>query len=106
MNELDPITLLDLAIAASLLVVNLVLSAALKLGMGRRLVVASVRMAVQLLLPGAVLDWVFRSADGLAVLGIAPFLAVSPAFSVSDVVDFAHLPVVEIAEFHSATQPG
>ena len=60
----------DLILAAALLVVNLTLSWVLRLGMGRRLLVASVRMVVQLTLLGLVLEWVFESANGVVVLGM------------------------------------
>jgi len=60
----------DLLLAAALLLTNLVLSAVLRLGMGRRLLVASTRMVVQLLLLGLILEWVFESANGPAVLGM------------------------------------
>jgi putative ABC transport system permease protein len=60
----------DLILAAALLVVNLALSWVLRLGMGRRLLVAGVRMVVQLALLGLVLEWVFESANGAVVLGM------------------------------------
>lgn len=58
----------DLAIAASLILVNGALSLALKLGMGRQLIWASVRTVVQLLAVGYLLGWVFEFAYWYVVL--------------------------------------
>ncbi len=49
-----------LALSALLILVNVGLSAALRLGLTRSLLVASLRMVVQLLLVGFVLEWLFR----------------------------------------------
>lgn len=76
MSSYIQISWVDLLLAASLLIVNLVLSSALRLGMGRRLLVASARMAIQLSLLGLVLEWVFDSANGPAVLGMGLFMGV------------------------------
>lgn len=65
----------QLALAALLLVVNLGLDVALRLGMTRDLVVATVRMTVQLLLVGLVLDWVFAVANPWIILGMAVLMA-------------------------------
>ncbi|MEE2899818.1 MAG: ABC transporter permease, partial [Gemmatimonadota bacterium] len=70
MNAYIDVTWPSLLIAASLLIANLVLSAVLRLGMGRRLLVAGARMVVQLFLLGLVLEWVFESANGPAVLAL------------------------------------
>ena len=70
------VTWTSLLLAASLLIVNLGLSALLRLGMGRRLVLAATRMVVQLFLLGLVLEWVFDSANGPAVLAISLVMAV------------------------------
>jgi putative ABC transport system permease protein len=66
----------SLLLAGSLLVVNLGLSAMLRLGMGRRLLLAAARMVVQLFLVGLVLEWVFESANGPAVLAISLVMGV------------------------------
>lgn len=60
----------QLAFAALLIVVNLALSAWLRLGLTRSLLVASVRMTVQLLLVGLVLGYIFALNRPLPVLGI------------------------------------
>ena len=69
--------LLDLGIAALLVVVNGGLSLALGLGIERRLVVASVRMVVQLLLVGLVLEALFSVVSpwltGAAALSMVLF---------------------------------
>jgi len=60
----------ELALAAALIGINLLLSVALRLGMGRRLLVASARMTAQLLLIGLVLEWVFALREPLSVLAL------------------------------------
>jgi putative ABC transport system permease protein len=66
-----PISLWQLALAAALIVVNIALSVALRLGLARSLLVASARMTVQLLLIGLVLEWVFALDQPLPILAIA-----------------------------------
>jgi putative ABC transport system permease protein len=61
----------QVALAAALIVVNGALSLLLQLGLGRRLLVASGRMTVQLLLVGLVLKWIFQLSRWEAVLGFA-----------------------------------
>jgi len=75
------IDLVQLALAGSLVLVNVGLSWALRLGLGRSLVVASLRMSAQLLLVGLVLDWVFALNDPLPVLGVAMVMATLAAVS-------------------------
>ncbi len=65
----------QLFLAALLIAVNLGISAWLRLGLGRNLLVASVRMSVQLLLVGLVLQYVFALAHPLPVLAIAALMA-------------------------------
>jgi putative ABC transport system permease protein len=60
-----------LALSALLVVLVIGLSLALRLGLGRRLVVASLRMCIQLLLIGLVLEWVFSRRDARLVLAMA-----------------------------------
>ena len=73
MNELAylPIGPWQLGLAALLIVVNMALSLGLRLGLARSLLVASVRMTVQLLLIGLVLGWVFALEEPLPILAIA-----------------------------------
>ena len=72
-----PIAAGDLAIAASLLLIHGALSVALGLGVGRALLVAALRMVVQLLLVGLVLAALFEQVSpwltGLAALVMVLF---------------------------------
>jgi putative ABC transport system permease protein len=60
----------DLALAASLLVINGAISLWLRLGLERRLLIAAVRMTVQLLLVGLVLKALFATTSLWLTLGI------------------------------------
>jgi putative ABC transport system permease protein len=60
----------DLALAAALVLVNGMLSFALRLGLERRLFWAALRMTVQLLLVGFVLKWVFANGRLYVVIGV------------------------------------
>jgi putative ABC transport system permease protein len=60
----------QVALAAALILVNVAISATLRLGLGRSLLVASVRTVVQLLLIGLVLQWVFHVERWYVVLGL------------------------------------
>jgi len=60
----------DLALAAALILVNAAASLALRLGLERRLLVASLRTVVQLSLLGLVLQWVFKQPGPWAVIGM------------------------------------
>jgi putative ABC transport system permease protein len=62
------LTALDLAIAASLILINGALSLMLRLGLERQLIWASIRTVVQLLAIGYVLGWVFEFAYWYVVL--------------------------------------
>jgi putative ABC transport system permease protein len=64
------LTALDLAIAASLILINGALSLMLRLGLERQLMWAAVRSVVQLLAIGYVLGWVFEFAYWYVVLPI------------------------------------
>lgn len=65
----------QIAVAAALIAINAAISLALKLGMERRLIVASVRTVAQLALIGFVLDWVFAVRTWPVVLGLAAIMA-------------------------------
>ena len=71
------LSLLDLALAGLLLVVNGALSLALQLGLGRQLFVAAARMVVQLTLVGLVLTTLFALTSplwtGMAALAMVLF---------------------------------
>ena len=73
-----PLSHVDLAVAASLVVVSGGISFALKLGLGKRLLIASVRTVAQLALIGYLLQWIFdidNAALLFAVLGVMTALA-------------------------------
>ncbi len=61
----------QLALSALLIVINLALSVALRLGLARSLLIAALRMVVQLLLIGFVLEWLFTQDNALVVIAIA-----------------------------------
>jgi putative ABC transport system permease protein len=65
----------QLALAALLILVNLGLSISLRLGLEKSLAIASVRMVVQLLLIGFVLEWLFTQENPFLILGIGIFMA-------------------------------
>lgn len=60
----------EVALATLLVLINGALSFALRLGLGRRLLVASARSAVQLLLVGSVLQWVFAQRRWYVVVAL------------------------------------
>lgn len=70
-----PLGMAEVGLAALLLLVNIGLSIGLRLGLERSLIVAAVRMTVQLLLVGLILQWVFALSSPLPVLGIALLMA-------------------------------
>lgn len=65
------LTYWQVAIAALLIVINGAISIALHLRMERLLAIAAVRMLVQLILVGLVLEWVFRFDRWYMVMGLA-----------------------------------
>lgn len=67
-NTYLPIDNWQLALAAALILINLILSLSLRLGLAKRLGVAAFRMVAQLLLVGYVLGWVFALDNPLWVL--------------------------------------
>lgn len=71
----------DLAIAASLILINGALSLMLKLGLERQLLWASLRTVVQLLAVGYVLGWVFTFAYWYVVLPLMCLMTVVAGIS-------------------------
>jgi putative ABC transport system permease protein len=68
----QPLSYAQVGLATLLILVNGAISLALRLGLGRRLLVAAVRATVQLLLIGLVLDWVFVQGRLMTVVaGVA-----------------------------------
>lgn len=76
-----PIGYGQLALAAMLILINIVLSFTLRLGLEQRLWVASVRMVIQLLLVGYILEWVFTLKNPLWVLLVALAMTVMAGMS-------------------------
>jgi putative ABC transport system permease protein len=66
----------QVAAAASLIVVNGVISILLGLDLHRRLLLASVRTVSQLLLVGLVLQWVFSRSSWYVVIGLMIFMVI------------------------------
>ena len=69
----------QLALAAGLILVNGAISVGLRLGMERRLAIASLRTVVQLALVGLVLEWVFDLGRPLPILGLCLLMIVAAA---------------------------
>ena len=69
------LTALDLAVAASLILLNGGLSLAMSLRMERTILLAAGRMIVQLLAVGMILEWVFGLRHPLAVAGLGLLMA-------------------------------
>jgi len=69
------LTLTDLGLAALLVLANAAVDLALRLGLGRRLLLAAARATIQLALLGLVLGLVFDSEGPWAVLGITLVMA-------------------------------
>lgn len=65
----------QLALAALLIVINIGLSVGLRLGWERTLAIAALRMTVQLLLVGYVLQWLFEQENPLFILLIGAVMA-------------------------------
>jgi putative ABC transport system permease protein len=69
----------QLAVAVSLILISAAISAALQLGLGKRLLLAAVRTTVQLLLIGLVLEWLFVPGRAwyfvLAMMSAMTFIA-------------------------------
>ena len=73
-----PLDTVDLVLAAALVLVAGVVSIALRLGLERRLLLASIRTVSQLILVGYILQWIFEIDSALwlfAVLGVMTVLA-------------------------------
>lgn len=73
----------DLAIAASLVLLDAAMSLAFGLRLHRQLLVASVRMVVQLLLIGFILRWLFASGSEAVTLGVIVLMIAAAAREVA-----------------------
>ncbi|MCA9145159.1 MAG: iron export ABC transporter permease subunit FetB [Planctomycetaceae bacterium] len=70
MKEYVELSTLQVSTAASLILVNAVISLALRLRLERSLLIASVRTILQLLLIGLVLHWVFQVEEIVVVISL------------------------------------
>ncbi len=61
----------QLVLAALLLLVNILLSVVLRLGLGKDLVIGAIRMTVQLILVGLVLEWIFQTRQPAMIILMA-----------------------------------
>lgn len=72
----------DLALAASLILINGIVSWTFALGLERTLLINSVRMAVQLALIGFVLKWIFEQTSPLWTLGLALIMVIVAGYEI------------------------
>jgi putative ABC transport system permease protein len=75
MDSYIPIGYGQLALSALLILVNVGLSVGLRLGLERSLGIAALRMVVQLLLIGFVLEWLFTQENPFLILAISLVMA-------------------------------
>ncbi len=75
MQNYIEITTTQLALASLLILLNLGISFVLRLGLGSRLLLVAIRMTIQLLLVGFVLEWLFALNRPLPVLAAALVMA-------------------------------
>lgn len=71
MREAQDLSLWQVGIATSLILINVTISFLLRLGLERRLFLAAVRTVVQLIGVGLILQWVFELQAWYAVVGLA-----------------------------------
>ncbi len=71
----------QVGLAALLILVNGAISLALRLDLGRQLIVAALRMTCQLLLIGLVLHWVFALEGWYAVVALAALMTLIAGLS-------------------------
>jgi putative ABC transport system permease protein len=77
-----PLSYWDLGLASSLVIVNALISVALGLGLARGLLIAAVRMAVQLTLIGLVLIWLFSAQSPWWTLLVAMVMLAMAGYEV------------------------
>lgn len=73
---IDELTYTQVGFAALLICINALISHFLQLGMGKTLLIASVRTIVQLLLIGLVLEWVFQLDRWYVVIALLSLMTV------------------------------
>jgi putative ABC transport system permease protein len=84
MSAYQNLSLVDIGIAVSLIVVNGALSVGLKLGLERKLAWAAIRTIVQLLALGYILGWIFAFANWYIVLALAALMTIIAGLSASE----------------------
>jgi len=84
MSGYQNLSLVDIGLAAALIVVNGALSVALKLGLERKLAWAAVRTIAQLLLIGYVLGWVFEFDRWYVVLPLMALMTLIAGLAASN----------------------
>lgn len=77
----QPLSYWQVGAAASLILLNGIVSLALRLNLERQLSVAAIRMTVQLLLVGLVLQWIFRLDGWYAVVALATLMTLIAGLS-------------------------
>lgn len=78
-----PLSFLDLAIAAVLILLNGAISIAFRLGLERSIAVAAARMIVQLALIGLVLDFIFKATSPVWTVLFAVLMLAATGFEVA-----------------------
>ena len=78
------LSILDVFVAACLILVNGIISVALKLDIEKRLALATVRTLVQLMLLGYLLEWVFGQSGWTMILLLAIAMTLIAGYSAVD----------------------
>lgn len=81
MSQYVELSNFQVALAAGLIVINGVVSIALRLRLEKTLVIASIRAVIQLSLVGLVLAWVFRLDRWYVVVGIAALMTLVAGYA-------------------------
>ena len=84
MSQYVELTNFQVALAAGLIVINGVVSVALRLRLEKTLVIASIRTVIQLSLVGLVLAWVFRLDRWYVVVAIASLMTLVAGFAAAN----------------------
>ncbi|MBL8566167.1 MAG: iron export ABC transporter permease subunit FetB [Hyphomicrobiaceae bacterium] len=82
MSSYVALDVVDLALAACLILVNAAVSLAFRLDMERSLAVATLRVIVQLSLVGLVLKWIFAQTSPLWTLALATVMIVAAGYEI------------------------
>ena len=93
------LTWIEVAIAASLLAINAVVSLLLKLGLARQIAVSSIRMTIQLAILGLILKQIFDLSIASPVLGLAALMTVIAGISAVRRIDIGFRSIYPTAVF-------